>query len=171
MLKLSRRGVAPPRSHTHAQLLVPLWKLFKRREVRSLKFVMLLGRLLYGTFSIFLQSYSLQFYYSWNFVLVRLVLHIGPSPHCFNPCEKLFCFNIPLLMVLHGIYLVCKFVVRSRSALRRPRMRRRPRKQRWRNLRRHKLRVQHQRVLKAPRSVVAVGSAECPLHHRDIVVN
>ena len=68
MLKLSRRGVAPPRSHTHAQLLVPLWKLFKRREVRSLKFAMLLGRLLYGTFSIFLQSYAIQFYYSGKFV-------------------------------------------------------------------------------------------------------
>jgi hypothetical protein len=49
MLKLSRRGVAPPRSHTQGQLLVPLWKLSKRREVRSLKFVMLLERLLCGT--------------------------------------------------------------------------------------------------------------------------
>jgi hypothetical protein len=42
MLKLSRRGIAPPRSHTQGQSLVPLWKLSKRREVRSLKFVMLL---------------------------------------------------------------------------------------------------------------------------------
>jgi hypothetical protein len=79
--------------------------------------------------------------------------------------------HVPFLMVLHGIYLVCKFVVRSRSALRRPRMRRRPRKRKWQNLRRHKPRVQHRRVLKAPRLAVAVGSAECPLHHRDSSVN
>ena len=46
--RLWRRGVVLPRSRIPGLLLEPLWKLSRRREVRNLKFVMPLGRLLYG---------------------------------------------------------------------------------------------------------------------------
>ncbi|MFS7984356.1 putative ribosomal protein L24e/L24 superfamily [Helianthus anomalus] len=42
-----RRGVVQPRSHSRL-LWELLWKLFRRREVRNLKSVMLLERLLFG---------------------------------------------------------------------------------------------------------------------------
>ena len=51
MLKRSRRGAAPPRSHTPGQLWVLRWKWSRRRELRSLRSVMLLGRLPSGMFS------------------------------------------------------------------------------------------------------------------------
>lgn len=105
MLKLSRRGVAPPRSHTHGQLLVLHWKLSKRRGVRNLKSVM-------------------------------------------QPEKRLS--------------------VRSRSASRKPRMRKRQRRQRWQNLRRHSRRVVLPRgVLKVLRLAAVVGSAESLLHYRE----
>jgi hypothetical protein len=50
MLRLSRRGAAPPRSHTPGPLLVLHWKSSRRRELRSQKFVMLLGKQLSGMF-------------------------------------------------------------------------------------------------------------------------
>jgi hypothetical protein len=60
--------------------------------------------------------------------------------------------------------------VRSRSASRKPRMRKRQRRPRWQNLRRPNLRaVQRQRLARAQRLVVVVGSVEWHLPHRNIV--
>jgi hypothetical protein len=163
MLKLSRRGGAPPRSHTHAQLLVPLWKLSKRREVRSLKFVMLLERLLCGIFFLSFCGAVLFTISKFDIAVIYYPPEVLVYKSCFAYCNCII-FNGP------EWYLMCKFTVRSRSALRRPKMRRRPRRRRWRNLRRHNPReVLHRRVLKARRSAVAVGSVEC--HHRHSSVN
>lgn len=49
--KLWRRGVGPPRNLILGPLLVLHWKLFRRKEQRSQKFVMLLEKLLCGVFS------------------------------------------------------------------------------------------------------------------------
>jgi hypothetical protein len=51
MRRLSRRDAAPPRSHTPGPLLVLHWKSSRRRELRSQKFVMLLGKRLSGMLS------------------------------------------------------------------------------------------------------------------------
>jgi hypothetical protein len=84
MLRLSRRGAAPPRSHTPGPLSVLHWKLSRRRELRSQKFVMLLGKrlsgmlvILYNSYLFVLQQPSLWFGVTYDLFVWILMLNLN----------------------------------------------------------------------------------------------
>ena len=57
-----RRGAVPPRSHTPGPLLVQHLKSFRRKEPRSPRFEMLLGKLLFGVFPFYYADSSRPFF-------------------------------------------------------------------------------------------------------------